>query len=365
MTTTAISAVPATRPPWRRALLTGGAGFLGSHLCERLIEAGVGVDCADHLSSGSADNIRHLAGHPGFRFLELDVTDPDVQDALDGPYDLVLHCAGPASPADCRDRPLEALDAAGLGTRNALAVAARAGARFLLASTGRVRGDPLGPATPGEAPDDSASDGPGGVYDVTTRFSEALTAAYAVAHGTDAGIVRLFDTYGPRMRADGPESIPVIVEQALAGGPVTVKDDGTGARSLCYVDDVVEGVLRVAASRSLRPVDIGGGDETTVQEIARRVIDLTGCRGGLEFGTAHTPGPARRRPDPSFASELFGWMPTVSWKEGFKRTIDHFAGPRTPGGEYAVTGGPSTGPEEGPGVRVAGDPDRPTGERLT
>ncbi|MBV7696442.1 NAD-dependent epimerase/dehydratase family protein [Streptomyces sp. TRM70350] len=342
------TATATTRPGWERAVVTGGAGFLGSHLCEHLLDSGVGVDCVDNLSSGSVDNVRHLTGRPGFRFLELDVADPGFPDAVTGhPYDLVLHCAGPASPADCRDRPLDALDAAGVGTRNALAVAGRAGARFLLASAGRVRGDPLGAPEPEEALREAGPDGPCAVYDVAKRFSEALTAAYATAHGTDAGIVRLFDTYGPRMRADDPQSIPALAEQALAGGPVIVEDDGTGARSLCYVDDVVDGVLRVAASRSVRPVDIGGGDETTVQEIARRVIDLTGSRAGLEFGTADGSDPARRRPDPSFACELFGWMPKVSWEEGFKRTIAHFAGLRPGAGPCERTGGPLPWPEGG------------------
>ncbi|MFI9612662.1 NAD-dependent epimerase/dehydratase family protein [Streptomyces sp. NPDC052023] len=328
MATMTVSAVPVTRPGWRRALVAGGAGFLGSHLCERLLACGVGVDCVDNLSTGSVDHVRHLGAHPGFRFLELDVTDPGAPDTLGGPYDLVLHLAGPASPADCRDRPIEALDAAALGTRNTLTVAGRAGARFLLASTGHVCGDPPGPALPEEKRCEPEPAGPSKVYDVAMCFSEALTAAYATAHGTDVGIVRLYDTYGPRMRADGPLSIPALVEQALAGVPVIVADDGTGARSLCYVGDVAEGVLRVAASRSLRPVDIGGGDETTVQEIARRVIDLTGSRAGLVFGTAHPSDPGRRRPDRSFASELFGWMPKVSWQDGFKRTIAHFAGRR-------------------------------------
>ncbi|MBG0857343.1 NAD-dependent epimerase/dehydratase family protein [Streptomyces spinoverrucosus] len=344
------SGMSMARPGWERAMVTGGAGFLGSHLCERLLDSGVGVDCVDNLSSGPADNVRHLTGRPGFRFLELDVADPGFPEALaDRPYDLVLHCAGPASPADCRDRPLDALDAACLGTRNALAVAGRAGSRFLLASAGRVRGDPLGAPEPDEEWSEAAPDRPRAVYDVSKRFAEALTAAYATVHGTDAGIVRLFDTYGPRMRADDPQSIPAFVEQALAGGPVTVEDDGTGARSLCFVDDVVDGVLRVAASRFLRPVDIGGGDETTVQEVARRVIDLTGSRAGLEFGTAHVPDPARRRPDPSFARELFGWTPKVSWEEGFKRTIDYFAGPRPGAGAYEGAGGPL------PRFRVSGE----------
>ncbi|MFG3661773.1 NAD-dependent epimerase/dehydratase family protein [Streptomyces sp. NPDC047706] len=345
MATMTVSAVPVTRPGRRRALVTGGAGFLGSHLCERLLESGVGVDCVDNLSTGSADNVRHLGARPGFRFLELDVTDPGVPDILGGPYDLVLHFAGPASPADCRDRPLEALDAAALGTRNTLAVAGRAGARFLLASTGHVCGDPREAARPDGARYEPDADAPCEVYDVAERFSEALTVAYAAAHGADVGIVRLFDTYGPRMRADGPLSIPALVEQALAGVPVIVADDGTGARSLCYVDDVAEGVLRVAASRSLRPVDIGGGDETTVQEIARRVIDLTGSRAGLVFGTAHPSDPGRRRPDHSFASELFGWMPRVSWQDGFKRTIAHFACLR-PG--VALSSGPEAEHGGGP-----------------
>ncbi|WP_079102424.1 NAD-dependent epimerase/dehydratase family protein [Streptomyces sp. TP-A0356] len=321
---TAFCAAPATRLRRRRAMVTGGAGFLGSHLCERLVDSGVAVDCVDDLSSGSADNVRRLTCRPGFRLLEHDVSEPRFAGAFPGPYDMVLHCAGPASRADCRRRPLKALDACGLGTRNALAVADRDGARFLLVSSGQVYGDPMVHPQREDYWGNVDPVGPRGAYDESKRFSEALTTAHATAAGTDAGIVRVFNTYGPRMRADDRRAIPTFIRQALAGEPVTVEGDGRQTRSLCYVDDTVDGVLRVAVSRSVRPVNIGGDDETTIEEIARRVIGLTGSRSRLTFVDRSPHDPARRRPDTTLARELFGWTPKVTWEEGFKRTIASF-----------------------------------------
>ncbi|MEV5343474.1 NAD-dependent epimerase/dehydratase family protein [Streptomyces sp. NPDC052676] len=333
MTPMAFSAIPLpmSRPAWNRALVTGGAGFLGSHICERLIDAGVEVDCLDDLSSGSLDNIRHLAGRPGFRFLERDVSAPGCPGALPGPYDLVLHFAGPASPADCLGCRLAALDAAGPGTRNALAVAERDGARFLLASACQVYGDPAAHPQREDCWGQVDPVAPRSAHDEGKRFAEALTTACATARGTDAGIVRLFDTYGPRMRADGRQALPTFIRQALAGAPLTVDGDGSQTRSLAYVDDIVEGVLRVAASRAVRPVNIGGDDEVTVEEIARRVIHLTGSSSRLEYRPGRAHGPARRRPDITFARELYGWTPRVPWEEGFKRTIAYFAEHSAPG----------------------------------
>ncbi|MGX1128964.1 dTDP-glucose 4,6-dehydratase [Streptomyces glaucescens] len=333
MTPTAYSAIPLplSRPGWRRALVTGGAGFLGSHLCERLLDDGIEVDCVDDLSTGSADTVRRLAGRPGFRLLRQDVSAPGCPDALPGPYDLVLHFAGPASPADCRDRRLAALDAAGPGTRNALAVAERDGARFLLGSACQVYGDPAAHPQREDCWGHVDPVGPRSAHDEAKRFAEALTTACATAHGTDAGIVRVFDTYGPWMRADGRQVLPTFVRQALAGAPLTVEGDGSQTRSLAYVDDIVEGVLLVAASRSVRPVNIGGDDEATVEEIARRVIHLTGSPSRLEYRPGRARGPARRRPDTTFARELYGWRARVPWEEGFKRTIAHFT-ERTPAG---------------------------------
>ncbi|MEV6793327.1 NAD-dependent epimerase/dehydratase family protein [Streptomyces sp. NPDC051320] len=314
-----------THAPWRRAAVTGGAGFLGSHLCERLLDSNVEVDCVDNLLSGSAGNVQHLVDRPGFRFLECDVSSPDSVAMLDGPYDLVLHFACPASPADYLRWPLETLDVGSLGTRNMLAVAHRHGARFLLASTSEVYGDPLVHPQREDYWGNVNPVGPRSVYDESKRFSEALVTAHAGTRGTDAGIVRMFNTYGPRMRAHDGRAVPTFVSQALAGEPLTVAGDGSQTRSLCYVDDTVEGVLLVAASHSVRPVNIGGGDEVTMLELARRVVAVTGSHSRIEFIERPTDDPARRRPDTTLARELLGWEPTVPWEDGIKRTIAHFA----------------------------------------
>ncbi|MEV8596051.1 NAD-dependent epimerase/dehydratase family protein [Streptomyces sp. NPDC052012] len=316
--------------PWRRALVTGGAGFLGSHVCERLLASGVDVDCLDNLSTGHADNIGRLTGRPGFRFLEYDLADPACPNALAGPYDLVLHLAGPASPTDGLERPVEVLDAAGRGTRNALAVADRHGARFLLASAPADDGDsPLAapPPAPGDAADPLA---PRTAYVEAQRFSEALVAAHAGARGSNAGIVRLFAVHGPRMRTDDGRMIPVFVRQALAGEPVAVTGDGSRPCSLCYVDDAVDGMLLVAAGRSVRPVDLGSDEETTDGEVARRVIELTGSRSPLVYvappAAPAAPCDERPRPATGFAHELFGWSPRVPWEEGLERTVAALTG---------------------------------------
>lgn len=311
--------------PWRRAVVTGGAGFLGSHLCERLLDAGVAVDCADNLLSGSEDNIAHLIGRPGFRFVRCDVSAGSATEELDGPYDLVLHFACPASPADYLRYPLETMDVGSLGTRNALAVALRDGARFLLASTSEVYGDPLVHPQREDYWGNVNPVGPRSVYDESKRFAEALVTAHVGTKRMNAGIVRMFNTYGPRMRAHDGRAVPTFVCQALAGEPVTVAGDGSQTRSLCYVDDTVDGVLLVAASQAVRPVNIGGADEVTVLDIARRVVELTGSSSSLTFIERPQDDPERRRPDTALAREMLGWEPRVSWEEGIKRTIAHFS----------------------------------------
>ncbi|MFH9685128.1 NAD-dependent epimerase/dehydratase family protein [Streptomyces sp. NPDC021019] len=318
-----------TPAPWRRAVVTGGAGFLGSHLCERLLDAGVEVDCVDNLLSGSTDNIAHLEGRQGFRFVRCDVSSDRAVDELAGPYDLVLHFACPASPADYLRHPLETMDVGSLGTRNALTVAHRDGARFLLASTSEVYGDPLVHPQREDYWGNVNPVGPRSVYDESKRFAEALVTAHAGTKGVNAGIVRIFNTYGPRMRAHDGRAVPTFVCQALAGDPVTVAGDGSQTRSLCYVDDTVDGVLRVAASQAVRPVNIGGGDEATVLDIARRVIALAGSTSPLTFIARPEDDPERRRPDTTLARELLSWEPRVGWEEGIKRTIAHFSA--TPG----------------------------------
>ncbi|MFI8192311.1 NAD-dependent epimerase/dehydratase family protein [Streptomyces sp. NPDC085946] len=327
MPTTTFTGVPAAPPPWRRALVTGGAGFLGSHLCERLLGSGAEVDCLDDLSTGHADNIGALTGRAGFRFLELDVADPGCADALPGPYDLVLHLAGPASPYDGLRRPLRTLDTGSLGTRNALAVADRDGARFLLASAPRHDDEPRLPPEPVQRADDDADPlAPRSAYAEWLRFSEALVAAHAGTRGSNAGIVRLFAPYGPRMRTDDGRLIPAFVRQALAGRPLTVAGDGSRPCRPCYVDDAVEGVLLVAAGRSVRPVDLGADEEVAVAEIARRVIELTGSGSRLEFAGPPVPPAEPYRPDTGFARELFGWVPRVAWQDGLERTVAALTG---------------------------------------
>ncbi|MFE7856907.1 NAD-dependent epimerase/dehydratase family protein [Streptomyces sp. NPDC101209] len=310
---------------WRRALVTGGAGFLGSHLCERLLDSDVEVDCADNLCSGSRANIEHLEGRRGFRFVECDVSGPGTAETLPGPYDLVLHFACPASPADYLRLPLETLDVGSLGTRNVLALAERDGARFLLASTSEVYGDPLSHPQREDYWGNVNPVGPRSVYDESKRFAEALVTAHVRTRDADAGIVRLFNTYGPRMRAHDGRAVPTFVSQALAGEPLTVAGDGRQTRSLCYVDDTVDGILLVAASHSVRPVNIGGSDEVTVGEIARRVIELTGSASRIVHVDRPTDDPQRRRPDTGLARQLLGWSPRVPWEEGVKQTIAYFA----------------------------------------
>ncbi|WP_239572451.1 NAD-dependent epimerase/dehydratase family protein [Streptomyces sp. G44] len=307
MTSAMFSMAPVAPPPWEKALVTSGAGFLGSHLCERLLDAGVDVDCVDDVPAASAHNVEHLAGHPGFRYLERDIARPGCPGTLPGPYDLVLHPACPAPRAVFAPRPPDPPpDADTPGTRAALALADRDGARFLLASTCHVATPPAGPRPAREG---------------TQRFSEALTTAFVSAKETDAGIVRLFPVYGPRMGPEDGPLIPDLVRQALGGGPVTVPGDGSRRPALCYVDDAVEGVLLVAASRSVRPVDIGGEPTATVEEIARRVLDLTGSDARLEFTGARDDGAEPPRAQTGFAHEIFGWTPKVSLDEGLKRTV--------------------------------------------
>ncbi|WP_031048927.1 NAD-dependent epimerase/dehydratase family protein [Streptomyces sp. NRRL F-5650] len=306
-----------SRAPWDRVLVTGGAGFLGSHLCTRLLDAGAEVDCLDNLSTGRAEKVAHLAGRPGFRFLERDVCEPGCADALRGPYDLVLHLAGPGTLAARPRQPVDVLDTGSLGTRTALAVAERDGARFLLASS-----PPAGPAGPvGDVPDDADPVRPHSVRAEAVRFAEALVAAHAGAHGSNAGIVRLFTGYGPGMRTDCGGTPGALIEQALAGRPVTVPGDGSRTHPLCYVDDMVDGVLLVAAGSSVRPVDLGGDEEPTAAEIARRVIELTGSRSPLRFVEDTGDEPVGPRPVTGFAREIFGWLPRVTWQEGLERTV--------------------------------------------
>ncbi|MEU7060977.1 NAD-dependent epimerase/dehydratase family protein [Streptomyces sp. NPDC046197] len=310
---------------WRRALVTGGAGFVGSHLCARLLDAGTGVVCVDNLATGSHGNVAELESRRGFRFVRADATDPEAMRGLPGGFDLVLHFACPASPADYLRLPLATLDVGSTGTRNALERARVDGARFVLASTSEVYGDPL------EHPQHEGywgnvnPIGPRSVYDESKRFAEALVTAHRTVHGTDTAIVRIFNTYGPRMRTGDGRAVPTFVAQALDGLPLTVAGDGSQTRSLCYVDDTVDGVLALAASEEAGPVNIGGSDEITVLELAHRIVELTGSTSRIRFVDRPVDDPGRRRPDTRLARERLGWQPRVNWTEGLERTIGWFA----------------------------------------
>ncbi|MET9765348.1 NAD-dependent epimerase/dehydratase family protein [Streptomyces sp. NPDC006372] len=310
---------------WSRALITGGAGFVGSHLCARLLDAGTDVVCLDNLATGSRANVADLEPRPGFRFVAGDATDPEALTGLPGRFDLVLHFACPASPVDYQRLPLETLDVGSTGTRLALERARADGARFVLASTSEVYGDPLEhPQREGYWGNVNPV-GPRSVYDESKRFAEALVTAHRGARGTDAAIVRIFNTYGPRMRTGDGRAVPTFVTQALDGLPLTVAGDGGQTRSLCYVDDTVDGVLALAASAETGPVNIGGGDEITMLELARRIIELTGSASRVRHVGRPVDDPARRRPDTRLARERLGWRPRVGWSEGLERTVGWFS----------------------------------------
>jgi dTDP-glucose 4,6-dehydratase len=307
----------------RRAVVTGGAGFLGSHLCEHLLDRGVEVVCLDNFLTGSPENVLHLMEHPGFRLVRCDVTD---YVHVPGPVDLVLHFASPASPLDYLRMPIETLKVGSLGTLHTLGLAREKGARYVLASTSEVYGDPLVHPQPEEYWGNVNPVGPRGVYDEAKRFSEALTTAYRSSRGTDTGIVRIFNTYGPRMRADDGRAIPAFVGQALSGRPLTVAGDGSQTRSICYVDDTVTGILAMAFSDHAGPVNIGNPDELSMLRLAEWIVELTGSDSPVEFVDLPVDDPKVRRPDTTRAEELLDWRPVVPSEVGLRRTVDWFAG---------------------------------------
>ncbi|WP_336320259.1 UDP-glucuronic acid decarboxylase family protein [Streptomyces lavendofoliae] len=306
---------------WEHAVVTGGAGFVGSHLCHALLDSGAAVTCVDDFSTGRPENISGLLGHPGFTLVEANVSEPF---SVDRPPDLVLHFASPASPADYLRLPLHTLETGSLGTRHALALAHRSEARFLLASTSEVYGDPQQHPQNERYWGNVNPVGPRSVYDEAKRFGEALTTAEAEVHGTDAGIVRLFNTYGPRMRGHDGRAVPTFVRQALAGEPLTVTGDGLQTRSLCYIDDTVRGILAAAAHGLRGPVNIGNPTEITMLELARLVIELTGSASEIRFIERPTDDPAVRCPDITLARDKLEWEPRVDAEEGLRRTIAWF-----------------------------------------
>jgi dTDP-glucose 4,6-dehydratase len=300
-------------------LVTGGAGFLGSHVCERLLREGWEVTCLDSLLTGRRDNLADFAGGERFRFQASDVTEPlDV----DGDVDAVLHMASPASPADYLRWPIETLRVGALGTLHALDLALRREATFLLASTSEAYGDPLVHPQPESYWGNVNPVGPRSVYDEAKRYAEAATMAYHRAHGLRIRIARIFNTYGPRMRRDDGRAVPTFIQQALGGKPLTVHGDGTQTRSLCYVDDLVEGLYRLLGSNLTGPVNLGNPNEITVYELASVIRDITGSTSEIVHVERPVDDPELRCPDISLAMTSLDWRPAVSLVEGLRRTIE-------------------------------------------
>jgi len=304
-----------------RVLVTGGAGFLGSHLCETLLGRGLEVVCMDNLLTGSERNLEGLRADPRFRFVRHDVT---ARIEVDGPLDAILHFASPASPADYLQYKIHTLKVGALGTHNALGLAKAKGARFLLASTSEVYGDPLVSPQREEYWGNVNPVGPRGVYDEAKRFAEAMTMAYHRTHGLRTRIVRIFNTYGPRMRPNDGRAVCTFIAQALAGEDLTVYGDGSQTRSFCYVDDLVDGILRLLDLDDPHPVNLGNPEEITVLQLAKEVIELTGSRARIVHRPLPEDDPRKRRPDISRARALLRWEPRVSRRAGLELTLAYF-----------------------------------------
>ncbi len=304
-----------------RVLVTGVAGFLGSHLADRLLAEGHEVVGLDNLITGNADNIGHLLGHELFSFFNHDVTQfLYVAGALDG----VLHFASPASPVDYLNFPIQTLKVGSLGTHKALGLARAKNARFLLASTSEVYGDPAVHPQPETYWGNVNPVGPRGVYDEAKRFAEALTMAYHRYHGVETRIVRIFNTYGPRMRPDDGRVVSNFIVQALRGEPLTVYGDGSQTRSFCYVDDLVDGIYRLFLSDRIDPLNIGNPNEFTINQLAELVLEILESQSGVDHRPLPVNDPKVRRPDTTAASELLGWSPQIELRDGLLKTIEYF-----------------------------------------
>jgi len=319
----------------KRALVTGGAGFVGSHLCERLLEEGYRVICMDNLRTGTLENVAHLQREAGFEYVHHDVT---TYIDCPGGLDEVYHFASPASPADFERIPIPILKVGALGTYNALGLAKARGARLMLASTSEVYGDPLVHPQPEGYQGNVNPIGIRGVYDEAKRYAESITMAYHRHHGVDTRIVRIFNTYGPRMRPDDGRMIPNFVRQALSGEPLTVYGDGSQTRSVQYVDDLVEGVIRLMRSDEVRPVNIGNPVEYTVKEVAALIVGLSESASELVYEPLPQDDPKQRCPDITRAREVLGWEPRVAAAQGLSRTIGWFAERRARGEAARDTG---------------------------
>jgi dTDP-glucose 4,6-dehydratase len=310
-----------------RILVTGGAGFLGSHLCESLLARGDEVLCMDNLLTGSERNIQALRSNPRFSFVRHDVTHHiDVSGPLWG----ILHFASPASPIDYLEHPIHTLKVGSLGTHNALGLARDKKARFLLASTSEIYGDPLVSPQAESYWGNVNPVGPRGVYDEAKRFAEAMTMAYRRTHGVDTRVVRIFNTYGPRMRPNDGRAVCTFITQALDGQDLTIFGDGSQTRSFCYVTDLVDGLLRLLDSSEKDPVNIGNPDEIPVRRLAEEVIELTGSRSKLVTRPLPQDDPKQRRPDITRARTLLKWEPRVPRREGLEKTIAYFRSLRSP-----------------------------------
>jgi dTDP-glucose 4,6-dehydratase len=299
-------------------LVTGGAGFLGSHLCDHLIAGGHSVICVDNLETGSLENISHIRGGADFRYLNLDITS---HYEIEGPVDVVYHMASPASPIDYSRLPLHTLKVGAYGTHNSLGLAKRKRARFLLASTSEVYGDPQVHPQPETYWGNVNPIGPRGVYDEAKRYAEALTMAYLRQQGVDTCIARIFNTYGARMRPQDGRAVPTFLRQALADKPVTVFGDGSQTRSFCYVDDLISGLVALAESGVHEPINLGNPDEMALLDMARLIVEVAESRSEIVFEALPIDDPKVRQPDISRARDLLGWEPQVTVREGIGRTI--------------------------------------------
>ena len=304
-----------------RTLITGGAGFLGSHLCDRLLKEEHEVICMDNLSTGSMDNISHLMGDERFQFIHYNVTEYIY---VEGPLDHIVHFASPASPIDYLEMPIQTLKVGSLGTHKALGLTKQKKARFLIASTSEVYGDPLVHPQPENYYGNVNPIGPRGVYDEAKRFAEAITMAYHRYHGIDTRIARIFNTYGPRMRMNDGRVVPSLLCQALKGEDLTVFGDGTQTRSFCYVSDLIEGIYRLLMSDEVNPVNIGNPIEMNVLEFAQEVLRITGSKSKIVFKPLPQDDPKVRQPDITKIKQVLNWEPKVSLKDGLKETILYF-----------------------------------------